>query len=106
LVKEPRVLLADEPAGNLDEDTRNEVIDLLADIWRERGLTTVMVTHDSTVARRAGRIVIMRDGRLSEPRPAPAPADETSCKRACAADLAAGRAPTAGTPAADGHTRA
>jgi putative ABC transport system ATP-binding protein len=73
-VKEPRVLLADEPTGNLDESTRDEIMDLLAGIWQERGLIMVMVTHDSTVARRAGRTAVMRDGRLSElPRPAPAP---------------------------------
>jgi putative ABC transport system ATP-binding protein len=106
LVKEPKVLLADEPTGNLDEDTRDEIIELLANIWRQRGLTMVMVTHDSTVARRAGRTVIMQDGRLSEPRRAPAPAAKTYGDGVPAADRAVGCAPTAGTPAADGQTRA
>jgi putative ABC transport system ATP-binding protein len=64
LVKEPKVLLADEPTGNLDEGTRDEIIGLLADLWRDRGLTVVMVTHDSAVAQRAQRIGIMQDGRL------------------------------------------
>ena len=64
LVKEPTVLLADEPTGNLDETTRDEIIDLLAELVRERGLTLVMVTHDSAVAARAERIGQMRDGRL------------------------------------------
>ena len=64
LVKEPRVLLADEPTGNLDEDTRDEIIGLLEVMWRERGLTMVLVTHDSTVARRAQRIGVMKNGRL------------------------------------------
>jgi putative ABC transport system ATP-binding protein len=64
LVKEPKVLLADEPTGNLDEDTRDEIIGLLETMWRERGLTMVLVTHDSTVARRAQRIGIMKNGRL------------------------------------------
>ena len=65
LVKEPTVLLADEPTGNLDEDTRDEIIDLLGRLWRELGLTLVQVTHDSSVARRAQRIGIMQNGKLS-----------------------------------------
>ena len=65
LVKEPRVLLADEPTGNLDEGTRDEIIDLLESLWRDRQLTLVLVTHDSTVARRAQRIGIMQNGKLS-----------------------------------------
>jgi putative ABC transport system ATP-binding protein len=65
LVKEPKVLLADEPTGNLDEDTRDEIISLLEKLWRERGLTLVLVTHDSPVASRAQRVAIMNDGRLS-----------------------------------------
>jgi putative ABC transport system ATP-binding protein len=65
LVKEPAVLLADEPTGNLDEDTRDDIIGLLERVWRERHLTMVMVTHDSVVAARAERTGIMRDGRLS-----------------------------------------
>ena len=59
------MLLADEPTGNLDEDTRDEIIGLLETMWRERGLTMVFVTHDSTVARRAQRIGVMARGRLS-----------------------------------------
>ena len=65
LVKEPKVLLADEPTGNLDEGTRDEIISLLEKLWREHGLTLVLVTHDSSVARRAQRVGVMRNGRLS-----------------------------------------
>jgi putative ABC transport system ATP-binding protein len=65
LVKEPKVLLADEPTGNLDEHTRDDIIALLEKLWRERGLTLVLVTHDSTIARRAERIAVMKQGRLS-----------------------------------------
>ena len=65
LVKEPKVLLADEPTGNLDEDTRDEIIALLEKMWQDKGLTMVMVTHDSTVARRAQRLGIMRNGQLT-----------------------------------------
>ena len=64
LVKEPKVLLADEPTGNLDEDTRDDIIGLLETMWRERGLTMVLVTHDSSIARRAQRIGVMKNGRL------------------------------------------
>jgi putative ABC transport system ATP-binding protein len=65
LVKEPKVLLADEPTGNLDEGTRDEIISLLEKLWREHGLNLVLVTHDSSVARRAQRVGVMRNGRLS-----------------------------------------
>ena len=65
LVKEPRVLLADEPTGNLDEDTRDEIIVLLAKLWRDRGLTLVLVSHDSAVVRHAQRVGVMSNGRLS-----------------------------------------
>ena len=85
LVKEPKVLLADEPTGNLDEDTRDEIIGLLETMWRERGLTMVLVTHDSTVARRAQRIGVMKNGRLSF-RPsaqAQAPPQAARAQRGC-----------------------
>jgi putative ABC transport system ATP-binding protein len=65
LVKQPKVLLADEPTGNLDVDTRDEIISLLETLWRERGLTLVLVTHDSAIAGRAQRVAAMKDGRLS-----------------------------------------
>ena len=65
LVKEPRVLLADEPTGNLDEDTRDEIIGLLEKLWQDKGLSMVMVTHDTSVARRAQRLGTMRNGKLT-----------------------------------------
>jgi len=83
LVKEPKVLLADEPTGNLDEGTRDEIIDLLAQLWHDLGLTLVLVTHDSALARRAQRAAVMSKGRLAirqdagpaaRPQPAPGPA--------------------------------
>jgi putative ABC transport system ATP-binding protein len=77
LVKEPKVLLADEPTGNLDEGTRDEIIGLLEKLWRDHELTMIMVTHDSSVARRAQRLGIIQNGRLSirvDTRKAKAPA--------------------------------
>ena len=90
LVKEPKVLLADEPTGNLDEDTRDEIIGLLETMWRERGLTMVLVTHDSTVARRAQRIGVMKNGRLNFKQPARAKTARTqpSASEAPRSDLA------------------
>jgi putative ABC transport system ATP-binding protein len=65
LVKQPKVLLADEPTGNLDIDTRDEIMSLLEALWRDRGLTLVLVTHDSAIASHAQRVATMKDGRLS-----------------------------------------
>jgi putative ABC transport system ATP-binding protein len=65
LVKEPRVLLADEPTGNLDEHTRDDIISLLEGLWRDQHLTMVLVTHDSAIARRAQRRGVMKYGKLS-----------------------------------------
>jgi putative ABC transport system ATP-binding protein len=65
LVKEPTVVLADEPTGNLDEDTRDEIIGLLEKLWRDRGLTLILVTHDTAIARRAQRTGVMANGHLT-----------------------------------------
>jgi putative ABC transport system ATP-binding protein len=65
LVKEPKVLLADEPTGNLDEDTRDEIIGLMERLWQQQSLTMIMVTHDSAVARRAQRLGTMKNGKLT-----------------------------------------
>ena len=66
LVKEPAVLLADEPTGNLDEQTRDEIMDLLEGLWRAKGLTLILVTHDSAVAKRAQRRLVIKNGVLRE----------------------------------------
>ncbi|WP_030745974.1 ABC transporter ATP-binding protein [Streptomyces sp. NRRL S-31] len=65
LVKKPKVLLADEPTGNLDEGMRDEIMDVLERLWKERGLTFIMVTHDSTLARKAPRLATLRKGRIT-----------------------------------------
>jgi putative ABC transport system ATP-binding protein len=69
LVKRPQVLLADEPTGALDEDTRGEIVGLLESVWKDRGLTLVVVTHDSWVAHRAERRLHLKQGRVSEKAP-------------------------------------
>ncbi|MGD1035147.1 MAG: ABC transporter ATP-binding protein [Candidatus Dormibacteria bacterium] len=65
LVKEPKVILADEPTGNLDEVTSLEIIGLMEKLWKERGMTLVLVTHDTKVARRAPRTAVITKGKLA-----------------------------------------
>jgi len=69
LVNQPALVWADEPTGNLDSETANEVMDLLCRLNRENGRTFVLVTHDSNVARRTSRIVRMRDGLIESDQP-------------------------------------
>lgn len=65
-VGRPTLLFADEPTGNLDRDTGARVIDLLFDLNRDAGTTLVVVTHDTAVADRCGRILHLDDGSLRE----------------------------------------
>jgi putative ABC transport system ATP-binding protein len=67
LSTEPRVVLADEPTGNLDSRTGTEVVDLLTSLSEERGHTVILVTHDPEIAAKAHRSIRMQDGRLLEP---------------------------------------
>jgi len=64
LAPNPAVLVADEPTGNLDEDTGRQIIELLFAAHAGRGSTLVLVTHDSALAARCGRIVRLRSGRI------------------------------------------
>ncbi len=66
LVQTPEVVLADEPTGNLDTRTGEEVFNLLLEMNRSRGVTLVMVTHNESLARRLKRSIEMRDGRVFE----------------------------------------
>ena len=63
LVTQPLLLIADEPTGNLDAATGAQILDLLQGLHRE-GLTILLVTHDDAIARRADRVLMLRDGRL------------------------------------------
>ena len=69
LVMEPRVLLADEPTGNLDTATGEEIHQLVVELNRELGMTMVVVTHNADLARRMPRVVTMIDGALVERTP-------------------------------------
>jgi putative ABC transport system ATP-binding protein len=64
LVNEPAIVWADEPTGNLDSDSADAIMDLLALLNRERSQTLVLVTHAAEIGARAGRIIRMRDGRI------------------------------------------
>ena len=66
LANGPRVLLADEPTGNLDSEHARQIVVLLETIHRERGVTLVLVTHDASVAAHAARTVRMLDGRVTD----------------------------------------
>ena len=62
--RRPRLLLADEPTGNLDSATGKQIIELLVDLHRNLSSTLVLVTHDSALAAHADRVVTLRDGRI------------------------------------------
>jgi putative ABC transport system ATP-binding protein len=64
LVTQPRVLLADEPTGNLDEASGAGILDAICELNRRDGLSIVLVTHDTAIAGRADRIVRLAAGRV------------------------------------------
>ena len=70
LVNSPRILLADEPTGNLDSHTGMEIMDLISDCNRRLGMTVLLVTHERALAeRRAGRMLFLADGKLVADQP-------------------------------------
>jgi putative ABC transport system ATP-binding protein len=64
LANDPSFLLMDEPTGNIDSKTANEVMDLVEDLNTKKGVTIIMITHDQQLATRANRIVRMLDGTI------------------------------------------
>lgn len=69
MVAKPRLLLADEPTGNLDQKTGAVVVDLMFDLAREQGTAVVLITHDPALAARADRVLTMMLGELTEAMP-------------------------------------
>jgi len=64
LANQPAILLADEPTGNLDSQSGDEVMKLLEDLHSQHGMTIFVVTHDMSIARRTHRVLVMKDGRI------------------------------------------
>ena len=62
---EPKILLADEPTGNLDGATGHQIIELLFDLHRRANTTLVLITHDTSLARRCDRVVRIADGLIA-----------------------------------------
>lgn len=69
LMNRPKILLADEPTGSLDEYNSESVFQLLLDLAAREGVTLLMATHDRSLAYRCDRFIEMHDGRIYEPRP-------------------------------------
>lgn len=67
IAREPRILLADEPTGNLDAASAASVLDLLAELRARDGITLIVATHNDDVAARADRTITLRAGRVEEP---------------------------------------
>ena len=65
LVNDPRIIFADEPTGNLDSSNGASVLRLLQELHRERAVTLVLVTHNREIAGSAGRLITLKDGRIS-----------------------------------------
>jgi len=64
LVKQPTIIVADEPTGNLDKETGNVIVDLMLDLCHSKGITFVVVTHDPSMAKVADRVLSMEDGKI------------------------------------------
>jgi ABC-type lipoprotein export system ATPase subunit len=76
LANAPSVLLADEPTGNLDSENAARILDLIVEIQKTRQMTLVLVTHDAQIARRASRVLQMKDGQIVSEQSSTGPAAE------------------------------
>jgi macrolide transport system ATP-binding/permease protein len=92
LINRPRVLLADEPTGNLDSRTTEDVLRMMQRLNEEEGITIIVVTHDENVARHAKRIIHIKDGAIQDEAPRPHPVGANSGVSAGKAKLRHGQA--------------
>jgi putative ABC transport system ATP-binding protein len=82
VVTRPSLLLADEPTGNLDSATGEEILNVIREVHAKLGSTVVLVTHDIRIAEHCGRVIHLRDGRIDEGRTTPrAPAEPAAAGR-------------------------
>jgi putative ABC transport system ATP-binding protein len=79
-VKNPPLLLADEPTGNLDYETGKLILKLMREVNQARGITVVLVTHNSAVGEIADRAVYLRSGEVTSIEENPSPADPEALK--------------------------
>ena len=66
LVNNPKILFADEPTGALDSRTSDDIVNLIKKVWKEQGITVIMVTHDDALAKEANRVIRVADGKILE----------------------------------------
>ena len=82
LINRPKLLLADEPTGNLDSHTGTEIMEMVREFNRELGMTVVMVTHERALAERyAQRMIFLADGKLVQPEPVAAQSEPEGARR-------------------------
>lgn len=80
IINNPALLLADEPTGNLDSATSADVMNVLCDLNHKIGITIVLVTHETDIARYARRVIVLKDGKVLSDTPSTIPLSQTSCE--------------------------
>jgi putative ABC transport system ATP-binding protein len=66
LVNEPQIILADEPTGNLDSKSGKDIMDFISNLWKEKGITVIIVTHEPVVASYSQKVIHLRDGKIEK----------------------------------------
>jgi putative ABC transport system ATP-binding protein len=80
IINDPALLLADEPTGNLDSATSGDVMKVLCDLNHKTGITIVLVTHETDIARYARRVIVLKDGKVLSDTPSTIPLSQISCE--------------------------
>jgi putative ABC transport system ATP-binding protein len=80
IINDPALLIADEPTGNLDSATSGDVMKVLCDLNHKTGITIVLVTHETDIARYARRVIVLKDGKVLSDTPSTIPLSQISCE--------------------------